>query len=464
MPACGGVGRGPGEPVVSGPGPTAAELRREVFRLAWPVIGEQMLYMAVNVVDTMIAGRVNEQVLAGLGMAAFLSWIMSVVLSAAAVGATALVARSVGARDLATARAAARQSLLLAAVAGGVLTAVCVAGGDTLMGWMGLTGGSAEYGAQWLRITGWAMIPFSITVVGSACLRGAGETRTPMWIMAFVNAVNLAVSLGLTFGVGPVPALGAVGIAVGTATARALGGLTLAALLAAGYSRLRVPLRVPAVDWAMLRRIGRVAAPAMVENVLGAASMVIYYRIVAVLGDVAVAAHSVAVRTEGLSYLPGWGFAVAAATLVGQNLGAGLPEVAQRAGRQAFLAGGSVMAAMGLVFLAAGEQLIAVFAPDQPGVIADGGAALRLACVGQLGQAATFIFCGALRGAGDTRYPLAVTLTGQLLVRLPLSWVFAVQMQMGLTGAWLAMVADNSVRGVLAWLRFRGGGWKGVKV
>jgi putative MATE family efflux protein len=352
----------------------------------------------------------------------------------------------------------------MAAAGGAVLTAVNVAGADWLLAAMGLRGESAEYGAQWLRITGWVWVPAAVNMIGAACLRGAGDTRTPMWIMAAVNVLNLGLALALTFGFGPIPAMGAVGIAIGTAVARAVGGAALAVILVVGWAKLCIPITAMPQEAGLLRRVLRVAGPAAAEFLFGAAAMVLYYRIVGKLGDVAVAAHSVAVRTEGLSYLPGWGFAVAAGALVGQNLGAGRPGCADRAARQAFRAGGAVMMAMAVVFAVAGEPLIAVFAPGQDEVIAQGGAALRIVSLAQLGQAATFIFCGALRGAGDTRYPLLVTLVGLFAVRLPFTWLLAITWEMGLAGVWAAMVLDLTVRGAMAAWRFLRGGWKSVTV
>jgi putative MATE family efflux protein len=452
------------DPAVREAEPSSAELRREVTRLAVPVVGEQLLFMLVAVVDMMIAGRLEPAVLAGLGMATFLSWLMGTVFSAVGVGSTAMVARATGAGDHAAARAVTRQSLLMGLACGLGLLSVNVFLADQIIVMMGLTGDAAAFGAQWLHITGWAWLPFGVNIVGAACLRGAGDTRTPMLVMAGVNGLNLLLALALTFGVGPWDGLGAIGIAVATATSRSLGGLAIPLLLQSGRLRLVVNPWTVVPDPALLGRILRVGLPAGGEALFNAVGMGLFYRIIAELGDTAVAAHGVAVRTEGLSYLPGFGFAVAAGTLVGQSLGALRPDRAARAARTAFALGGGIMLTMGVVFAVAAETLTALFAPGQTEVIALAAAALRISALAQAGQAAAFIFAGALRGAGDTLFPMGATAAGLLLVRLPFALLLALHWEWGLIGAWAAMAADLTVRGLLMSGRFARGRWRTVKV
>jgi putative MATE family efflux protein len=450
-----------------------------VLRLALPIIGEQFLLMLVQLTDVWIAGRMESDVLAGLSVAAFLSWLMSTLFSAVAVGSTALVSRAVGAGDYPLARAATRQSLLLGLTGGVIAAAAGELYSADMMAAMGLTGPAAEYGATWLRITGWAWVANGAGIVGSACLRGAGDTRTPMLVMLGVNAINLSLALGLSFGFGPVPALGAIGIAVGTAVARSCGGVAMLAVLAAGWGRATGDEPLRATPWpltpdlGLMARILRVGLPNGAETLLNAAGMAFYYRVVTQLGTASVAAHGLTLRTEAISYLPGFAFATAAATLVGQALGADRPALAARSAWRAFGLGAMLMGAMAVVFAVAAEPLVALFAPGHPDVVALAGSALRLISLGQVPEAAAFIFAGALRGAGDTRAPMVITGVGLLLVRLPLAQVFALPPEAvvgglglgwGLWGAWLAMLADLCFRGTWFTLRFVGGRWKAVRV
>jgi len=444
--------------------PTARELDLRVLRLALPVVGEQMLYLAVGTADMMIAGRIGEPELAGLGMATFLNWMMGLTFAAVGAGSTAVVARCVGAGDRRNARLAVRQSLLLGTLGGLILWAFNFFLSDRVFDAMGKTGEAGRFGAEWMRITTWAWVAQGITMVGSACLRGAGDTRTPLWIMAIVNSINVPLALLLTFGWGPLPATGAPGIAVATMAARIAGGLLTPWALSRLGGKLVVPLVPLTPDPVMIRRLVRVGLPAGGEMMMASIAMAAYYRIVATLGDTSMAAHGIAVRAEGLSYLPGYAFAVAASSMVGRYLGGGRPDLAERAARRAFVIGTGIMCGMALLFALAAEVIIGVFAPGQPDVVALAASALRLVALGQPGQAAAFIFCGALRGAGDTRRPMLITGLSLLAIRVPCAMLFCLHWDWGLWGAWMAMVLDLTIRGTLATMRFLTGSWKTTAV
>jgi len=213
----------------------------------------------------------------------------------------------------------------------------------------------------------------------------------------------------------------------------------------------------------MIRRILNVGLPTGVEQVLFRIGNMAYVRILASLGVAAYAANQVAINGWSLSFMPGFGFAVAATTLVGQSLGARDPDGAERSGHTTFRMGATVMAVIGVVMILFPEQIMAFFTSDVE-VIRLGATPLRIMGFVQPMLAASMIYAGGLRGAGDTRWPMIITGGCIWLVRLPLAYLLAIVLGWGLTGAWTAMSIDLILRGSFNALRFRGGGWKSIRV
>ncbi len=211
----------------------------------------------------------------------------------------------------------------------------------------------------------------------------------------------------------------------------------------------------------MLQRIVRVGVPAGAEMFVFQAALVVFARFVTQLGTVPFAAHNTVITVESVSFLPGLGFAVAATTLVGQGLGARDQQRARSSGHEAFFQAALFMGFMGLLFVLIPERLLGLLV-DDPHVVPAGAMPLRMVGVIQPLLAANFVYAGARRGAGDTRWPLLIKLISPWLVRLPLAvWLIP---HYGLNGAWVAMSTDLAIQGVLAWWRFYGDTWERIKV
>jgi multidrug resistance protein, MATE family len=282
-------------------------------------------------------------------------------------------------------------------------------------------------------------------------------------VMAIVNLLNITLSWLLVGGHMGMPELGVNGAAVGASVSRAMGGVLVIGLLLRGRSGLRLQLGGLRLDRGLIRRILRIGMPVALDQLIFRLGMLAYMRTVAALGTVAFAAHQVALNAESISFMPGFGFAVAATTLVGQGLGARDPERAQRDVTVAFYVCAGLMSALGVLFLVLPEQLIGFFTSD-PEVIAQGVPPLRLVGVVQPFLSAMMVFAGALRGAGDTLTPMCVNGAGIWLLRVPLAWALTRIWSWGLLGVWIAMSLDMCVRGTVLFMRFRLGKWKTIKV
>jgi MATE family multidrug resistance protein len=438
-------------------------LRQEVLKLALPATGEQVLSLMVSIVDTMLVGHLSASALAAVSLATQWTFMAVTLFTAISTGSTALVARSVGAGDWNTANRMVRQSVLVGLVIGLTATLLALLFAKPAMAMMGAEPEAFAQGVIYLRIASIVFPLSALMFVGNACLRGAGDTRTTMIIMAVVNVLNITVAWTAINGPFGLPQLGVAGSALGAAVGRGAGGLLVVGILLKGRSGLRLDLRGWQLDVELIKRVLRVGLPTGVERLAMRLGMMAFMRAVAGLGTVAVAAHAVALRAESLSFMPGFGFAVAGTTLVGQGLGARDPKRAERSGYITYQMAAVLMTMMGVIFILFPGSLIGLFT-DDPAVVQMAVIPLRVVGFVQPLLAASMVFPGNLRGAGDTRFPMYVTSLTIWTLRVPAALFLGLGLGMGLTGAWLGMATDLATRGITFFLRFRGGHWKLIKV
>jgi MATE family multidrug resistance protein len=443
--------------------PEKEGLRKEVLKLALPATGEQLLSMMVSIVDTMLVGHLGASALAAVSLATQWTFMAMTLFAAVSTGSTALVARSVGGKDWDTANRTVRQSVLVGLCIGLVATALAQLFAEPALTVMGAEPEVLAQGVTYMHIASSIFALSAVMFVGNACLRGAGDTRTAMMVMAVVNVLNVVVAWTAINGPFGLPKLGVAGSALGAAVGRAVGGLLVVGILLKGRSSLKLDLRHWRLDFGIVRRVLRVGLPTGVEQLIMRLGMMAFVRVVASLGTVAVAAHTVALRAESLSFMPGFGFAVAGTTLVGQGLGARDPRWAERSGYLTYQMAAYLMVVMGLVFILFPHPLIRLFT-DDPAVIQTAVAPLRIVGFIQPFLAGSMVFAGNLRGAGDTRFPMVVTAASVWSIRIPVASLLCLALGMGLSGAWLGMCIDQTVRGTIFFLRFRGGRWKLAEV
>lgn len=458
---------------------------RRVLFLAWPVWVQQLLLMVVGLYDQYLAGNnppadpaLHVPYQAAQTTANYLAWTISSFASLVSVGSTALVARFVGAGDRRLAIHAANQSILLAACFGflAMVVGLSLVGEVVRMMW---AGGPEEKLTIEFLVPLLALVVFQmVESAGLACLVGAGDTRPTLWVLGGVAVLNVPLAWVCFHGIGPIHGLGFAGITLGTALSHTMGGIAVLILLARGRAGLKLSLRDMRPDGPLIRRLLRISIPATVDTLSICVCQLWFLRMVNQLGNVAAAAHGIAIRWESLGYLSGHAFATAAAALVGQNLGARRPHNAARSGWIAWGIGCGVMTGMGIIFFVLAPEMFRLLCPSdhQHDVIEAGVPCLRLVAIVQPALACIIIFTGALRGAGDTRLPMLLSWIGFLVIRIPLAYYLMFSeinlgplgmvhgLGMGLYGAWLAMFADLFIRGLLFLARFATGGWKRVRV
>lgn len=454
---------------------------RPMLRLALPALAEESLVLMVTWTDWWLAGHYFHQdgdpTKAAMALMGYAMWLIPGFFAAVAIGVTALVARMVGAGDYETADRAANQGLLIGAILAAMLTAVLFVGGDTFIWAMQLRGRAAEYAHEYLYIVVFAIPLIMCGQVGAAALRGAGDTVTGFVAKLVVVTVNILVSTSLVAGVFGFEPIGWKGLAIGTAVGHALGGFIILVVLLKGRAGLHWSPGKWMPNFMLIRRILRIGIPGGADVVALAFSQLAFVAIINSLGDSAAAAHGLAVQIEACCYLPGAAFQVAAATMAGQFLGAGLPTRATRGVLACVMAGGAIMVASGMVLYFFGDHLAWFFTGDwsDPTTLQT-YELLRIVALVIPFLAIAMIINGGLRGAGDTVWPLLITLSGFLLVRIPLAAWFSLESlnlgplgqwdgcAMGVAGAWYAMAADILFRSLLVLARFFHGGWRNIPV
>ena len=452
---------------------------RPMLRLAIPVLVEQLLGMLVGFSDRVLTGHYLETPhLAAITLMSYVLWMLWGVFQLVSIGATAMVARFIGGGDLGSARRLTNQAFVVGAVLAAVVTLLGAVLGERAVHFLHLEGEAAELATTYLRYILPAMPLIMAQTVGIACLRGAGDMVSGLIIMAVVNVVNVSVSWALVLGLGPLPELGWQGIAIGTLCGFVVGGLLALGLLMRGRMGLRLQWRGLWPDRELIRRLLRVGLPggADVLSIIGCQFW--FLAVINQLGDRATAAHGVAICVESMAFLPGVAFQMAAMTLTGQYLGAGDLRKATRSVLMACLVGGGIMVTVAAITYVQALPLAQLFVKSQQADVARLAAPLlQTVSLAIPALALTMILSGALRGAGDTRWPLIFSLVGMLGVRIPAAyWLAFESIQipgtgwiiagcgLGVLGAWCAMVTDLTVRATLVVFRFWHGGWKRVEV
>lgn len=445
---------------------SSEEITKTVLILSAPAVLEMLLQTLVGLADTAMVGRLPDggAAVAATSLANNVFMFALTIFATIGTGSTALVARSIGAGDNRTADRVVVQSLICGGFLAVLLTLAGMLFPHYAMDLMGAEGKAHEYGTEYLRIICYGAIPTFAMQILSSCLRGAGDTRTPMIINGGVNLLNIGLNWVLIYGNLGSPAFGVAGAAAATSISRSVGTAVLLFLLATHRLRLTLGrLQDVALDIPLIRRMLNVGIPAAVETAFMRGAQLAFARLVASLGTIAVAAHQIALNCESISFQPGWGISMASAAMVGQGLGAGKPKLAERFGYRSLQIAVAIMGSLGVVLFTIPEVFARLFILDEE-VIRLSVICLRIVAVSQPALACTMVLSNSLRTAGDTRRMLYITLAGFWLIRLPIGYILVRYTDLGLAGAWIGMITDLFFRGSACLWLFRKGYWKTVRV
>lgn len=444
--------------------PSRASVRARVLGLAWPVMAESILQTLTQIISMMLVGHLGAGAVASIGLSMQPLFMFQSLFMGAGVAATAVVARATGADNRRKVGQASAQAMLTSTLIAAVGVVFILFRARWLVVIMGAEPDVIAQGTQYLLIMVPGLFFMWISTVLTGAMRGAGDTKTPMVINITISLVSFVLNILLVYGLFGFPALGVIGAGLATTIARVIGGIML--LVPYLANRTVLPLK-PSTDFrwdgAMQARLARVGVGGIGERLIMSGAGVFYVRMVAVLGTTAYAAHSIGTNAEMITVMPGMAFGVAATTLVGQHLGAGRPDLAERDSWEAVRVAATVTGAIGLFYILAPGAILRLYSSDATIIRY---ASLYLIMMGfcQVHQSFGYVLAGSLRGAGDTNFVMWSTLVGAWVMRVGLTYLLIMVFHVGLVGAWWAMTADTLTKAILAVWRLRTGAWKRVTV
>lgn len=442
---------------------TALPLSRAVFLLAIPMVLEMVMESVFAVADIFWVSKLGADAVAAVGITESLLTLVYATAMGLSIGVGAVVARRTGAKDADGAARAAVQAVIIGVVLAALVGVAGALTGPRLLTAMGASPAVVAIGSRYAR----TMLGGSVTVVLlfliNAAFRGAGDAAISMRTLWLANAINIALGPVLVFGLGPAPRLGVTGAAIATTIGRGIGVLYLLRALRRGTGRLAVTRAQLRLDPETLRTIVRVAKNGIAQSLIGMTSWIGLVRILSTFGSIPVAGYTIAIRVVLFALLPSWGLGNAAATLVGQNLGAGDAARAEKAVWQAALYNFIFLGTVGIVFVVFGEGIVRLFTPD-PAVVLQGGRCLRIVSAGFAFYAYGMVVSQAFNGAGDTRTPTLINLWCFWLGEIPLAYLLSRTFGWGPVGAYVATTAAFSAMAVVSVGLFRRGRWRTVKL
>jgi putative MATE family efflux protein len=438
---------------------TAGGLNRAILLLAIPMVLEMVLESLFAVVDVFWVGRVGANAVATVGLTESLMLLIFSIGMGLSLSTTAMVARRIGEKDPEDAAVAGVQAIVLGLTVSLLLGVPALIFAPDLLRLMGATPAIVATGSGYARIALGGSGVVVMLFLNNAIFRGAGDAAIAMRLLWVSNIINLILDPCLIFGVGPFPRLGVTGAALATFTGRGIGVLYQFYRLLRGTERIRVLRRQIRVNLQVIWRLFRLSLTGIVQFLIAQTSWIGLVKIISSFGADALAAYTIAIRIVIFVILPSWGLSNAAATLVGQNLGAKQPERAEtsvwRTGFYNMLFLGSV----GVAFILFAPQVIHLFTQD-PAVAPLAVAALRIVSTGNIGFAYGMVMLQAFNGAGDTVTPTIVNFFGFWLLEIPLAYWLAMRQGLHASGVYWSIVIAEGAVAVASILLFRQGKWK----
>lgn len=453
-------------------GVKSKELYNDIIRIAWPSFVELLLTQLASMVDLMMVGsmggaansQLGTQALAAVGLTTQPKFLLMAAFVSMNTGVTALIARYKGRGDKEKANLVVRQGLLFTFCATLILSVLGVVFARPMVIFMGSTEEIVtEMATQYLQIQMAGFLTMALTSTITAALRAVGDSKTCMIYNLIANLVNVCFNWLLIYGNLGFPEMGVAGASLATVIGQFVAFIIAACVILKGNGFLKLEMKLGFMpNKAILTDMLGIGFPAMVEQLLMRAGIIIYAKTVASLGTTAYATHQVCMNIQALSFMTGQAFAVSATTLMGQSLGKRRTDMAQAYTSRTRTVGFTVSMILAAVFVLFGKNIVGLYNSD-PEIIRIGGHIMLIVALLQPFQGSQFIIAGGLRGAGDTKTTAVITFVTVLLVR-PITAMVLVNAGFGLYGAWAALAADQMLRTALVFARYESGKWKTIKL
>lgn len=442
---------------------TKGSIGKAILVLSIPMVLEMLMESVFAVVDIFFVSKLGAEAIATVGITESLMTLIYAIAIGFAMATTAVVSRRFGEKNYDKASITAVQAIIAGIL---VSTPIAIFGGyfaPELLVLMGATGQIVSEFSVYTTIMFSTNFVIMLIFVINAVYRGAGDANIAMRTLIIANGINIILDPLLIFGIWIFPEMGIAGAAVATSIGRGIGVGYQCYKLFDGQTRINVLKKHLVLRWDIMSNLIRVSLGGIGQFIIATSSWVLLVKIIAVFGSVSVAGYTVAVRILIFSILPSWGMSNAAATLVGQNLGAGQPERAEKSTWIAAFANMVFLGLVGILFFTNAEVLVGLITKD-PAIIEIGGKCLRIMSYGYLAYAFGMVIIQAFNGAGDTLTPTLINLVCFWIVEIPLAYFLAMHLGLAEEGVFYSIVVSETLLGIIGFILFKRGKWKTIQV
>ena len=438
---------------------TEGNVTKNIIHLAWPMVVSFLLHVGFNIIDTIYIGRYSALALAAISIVFPVIFLIIALAAGTGIGVNSYVSRLIGAKKIGKARDVAKHGLMLAVfmwiffLIGGLLFS------EMLFEFLGAEGEILSMSLQYAHTIFVGSFLMFFAFISNSILRGEGDTKTPMKVMALASIVNVILDPLLIFGIWIFPELGIFGAALATVISRSIGAMVLLRYIFSGKGLLKLDLRFPKFRWKIIQEIFRVGIPAsLAESVMSLGSFFMM-KIVSFFGPFAIATFGLIVRLDSVAILPAIGIGAAIITIVGQNVGARKFRRAEESAWKASFMAAGFMESVGIVFFLFPEQVIRIF-NDHPDIVSFGSSYLRIVALAYGFIGLSIVLSSAFQGAGKGYPAMMITAIRLFILSIPLSVLFAFGLDFGLDGVWIGIMLSTVVASVVAMVWFKKGTWK----
>ncbi|MCF6401695.1 MATE family efflux transporter [Chitinophaga filiformis] len=442
---------------------TSGNINRAIFLLSVPMILEMVMESLFAVVDIFFVSKLGKHAITTVGLTESMMTLVYTAAFGLSMAATAVVARRTGEKDSDAAAHTAVQSLYVALVLAMAIAVTGIILAPDLLALMGASAEVIDNGHIYTRIMLGSNLIVMLLFLINGIFRGAGDAAIAMRSLWIANILNILLCPLLINGLGPIPALGLKGAALATTIGRGIGVCYQLYYLFGGKGLIRITARHIRPDIGVIWKLLKIAAGGTAQLLINTVSWIFLVRLIARFGEDAVAGYTIAIRIVIFTLLPAFGMANAAASLVGQNLGAGQPDRAETSVWRAAFFNMLFLGSISIFFFLAARPVVMIFTSDTA-IVLQAAECLQLVSIGYIFYAYGMVLSQSFNGAGDTRTPTLINLVGFWLLQIPMAWILAVNYNMGPAGVFWAIAIAESCIAVAAIVIFRKGWWKRVKV
>jgi len=442
---------------------TSGSIRKAVFMLSIPMILEMLMESIFALVDIIFVSRVSVNAVATIGLTEAVVSLVYAVAIGLSMAATAVVARRIGEKDNEGANQTAVQVIFLGVFVAAIISVIGILYPKEILSLMGAESDLIAEGYGYTQVLLGGNLTIMLLFLINAIFRGAGDASIAMWTLVLSNGLNIILDPIFIFGLGPVPEFGVQGAAIATTIGRGTAVLAQLAILFYGWSRIKIAFKDLVLRVAILINIIKVSLGGIGQFLIGTSSWVFLIRIMSEFGSDVLAGYTIAIRVMMFTFMPSWGMSNAAATLVGQNLGAGKPD---RAERSVWITGkynAIFMVLVSIVYLVFAPEILNWFS-EEPEVIKYGALCLQVIAAGYVFYAYGMVIIQSFNGAGDTRTPTYINFVCFWLFQLPFAYLLAITFEVGPLGVYLAIVFAETLIAIIGIILFKKGKWKEFKV